>query len=53
MQRSIEVEKERLTSIRVRAESALGTETGEVAGQAVSGLLSLDAILRRPHVHYE
>ncbi|KAK9827919.1 hypothetical protein WJX74_009203 [Apatococcus lobatus] len=51
-QRSIEAEKERLASIRIRAESELGVETGEVAGQAVSGLLSLDAILRRPHVHY-
>lgn len=53
LQRSIDAEKERLASIRVRAESELGMATGEAAGQAVSGLLSLDAILRRPHVHYE
>ncbi|KAK9863497.1 hypothetical protein WJX84_000775 [Apatococcus fuscideae] len=52
-QRSIETEKERLAGERVRAEGALGIETGQLAGQPVSGMLSLDAILRRPHVHYE
>ena len=53
VQRSIETEKERLAGERVRAEGALGIETGQLAGQPVSGMLSLDAILRRPHVHYE
>ncbi|KAG7673037.1 hypothetical protein Ndes2437B_g01148 [Nannochloris sp. 'desiccata'] len=45
-------EESRLAGVRVQPESDVALAGAEVSGQAVSGLVTLAELLRRPHVHY-
>lgn len=52
-QAAIDVEKQRLASVRVRKDSGLAQEAGLISGQQVPSIASLEELLRRPHVHYK
>lgn len=52
MQSAVQQEKERLAGLRVKEGCALTQEVASVSGQQVSGAVTLEELLRRPHVHY-
>jgi tRNA U34 5-carboxymethylaminomethyl modifying enzyme MnmG/GidA len=51
-QAAIDVEMERLRSVRVRGDSSLAQEAASISGQQVPQAVTLEELLRRPHVHY-
>lgn len=51
-QSRMEAEKTRLAACRIRADSPAARDAGELSGHAVSASLTLEELLRRPHVHY-
>ncbi|GLI68765.1 hypothetical protein VaNZ11_013256 [Volvox africanus] len=51
-QARIEAEKSRLTACRIRADSDAARDAAELSGHAVPASLTLEELLRRPHVHY-
>lgn len=51
-QERIEREKARLGETRVQPDSAVAQDFAEVSGQNVPSVVSLETMLRRPHVHY-
>lgn len=52
LQERIEAEKQRLASFRVQPDTPVAQAAATVSGQPVTGVISLEDILRRPHVHY-
>jgi tRNA uridine 5-carboxymethylaminomethyl modification enzyme len=51
-QERIAVEKQRLASIRLPPADPLVQAASATSGQPVTGVISLEEVLRRPHVHY-
>ncbi|GIL99010.1 hypothetical protein Vretimale_4303, partial [Volvox reticuliferus] len=51
-QARIEAEKSRLATCRIRADSDAARDAAELSGHAVPASLTLEELLRRPHVHY-
>ncbi|GLC35998.1 hypothetical protein PLESTB_000527700 [Pleodorina starrii] len=51
-QARIEAEKSRLAAVRVRGGTPVALAAAEASGHAVPGSLTLEELLRRPHVHY-
>ena len=51
-QSAIHQERERLSSVRVKEDSALAAEVASISGQQVPAAATLEELLRRPHVHY-
>lgn len=51
-QERIEAEKQRLGSIRLPPADPLVQAAAATSGQPVSGVISLEDVLRRPRVHY-
>lgn len=49
----LEAEKVRLAATRVPADHAVAAAAVAASGHAVTGPITLDQLLRRPHVHYE
>jgi tRNA U34 5-carboxymethylaminomethyl modifying enzyme MnmG/GidA len=52
LQERLSKEKERLANTRVQPSSTVALETALLSKQPVSNVISLEEILRRPHVHY-
>jgi hypothetical protein len=48
----IAVEKQRLASVRLPPADPLVLAASVTSGQPVTGVISLEEVLRRPHVHY-
>ncbi|EFJ44771.1 hypothetical protein VOLCADRAFT_121255 [Volvox carteri f. nagariensis] len=51
-QARIEAEKARLAACRIRADSEAALAAAALSGHAVPSSLTLEELLRRPHVHY-
>lgn len=51
-QERLSKEKQRLANTRVQPSSTVALETALLSKQPVSNVISLEEILRRPHVHY-
>lgn len=51
-QERIQAEKQRLASIRLQPTEPLAQAAAAASGQPVKDVISLEDILRRPHVHY-
>ena len=52
VQERIEEERRRLGSTRVQADAAVAVAAAALSGQPVTNVISLEDLLRRPHVHY-
>ena len=52
VQSAIQQEKTRLSSVRVKEDSALAAEVASISGQQLPAAATLEELLRRPHVHY-